>query len=155
MSYELAEQGKQSISPEVEPLLSSKNGTPTTEELPPTVELVDTKMQALQLLFGAGGIYAAFLYYGSLQEDVFRYESENGEKFKFAWYLQVLESLANVVVGTAALVIMGFTGTGYSSADDLSAGKTKYWGGTPNVSRTINVSKLYIQLSSNNFYMHC
>lgn len=26
--------------------------------------------QALKLLFGAGGIYAAFLYYGSLQEDV-------------------------------------------------------------------------------------
>ena len=143
MSYELAEQGKQPISPEDKPLLSSKNGTPTTEEeLPPTAELVDTKMQALQLLFGAGGIYAAFLYYGSLQEDVFRYESENGEKFKFAWYLQVLESLANVLVGTAALVVMGFTGTGYSSADDLSAGKTKYWGGTPNVREPLY--KLYM-----------
>ena len=126
MSYELAEQGQQPISPEDKPLLSSKNGIPATEEeLPPTAELVDTKMQALQLLFGAGGIYAAFLYYGSLQEDVFRYESENGEKFKFAWYLQVLESLANVLVGTAALVIMGFTGTGYSSADELSSGLTK------------------------------
>ena len=28
--------------------------------------------KTLELLFGAGGIYAAFLYYGSLQEDVFR-----------------------------------------------------------------------------------
>ena len=27
--------------------------------------------KTLELLFGAGGIYAAFLYYGSLQEDVF------------------------------------------------------------------------------------
>ena len=65
-------------------------------------------------------------------------------------YLQVLESLANVLVGTAALVIMGFTGTGYSSADDLSAGKTKYWGGTPNVS-TEPLYKLYILVISNNF----
>jgi UDP-galactose transporter B1 len=54
---------------------------------------------AWKLLFGAGGIYAAFLYYGSLQEDVFRFESEDGVKFKQAWFLQFLEALANVVVG--------------------------------------------------------
>ena len=27
----------------------------------------------IKLLIGAGGIYAAFLYYGTLQEDVFHY----------------------------------------------------------------------------------
>lgn len=45
---------------------------------------------SLKLIIGAGGIYAAFLYYGSLQEDVFRYTSATGEKFKYAWFLQLV-----------------------------------------------------------------
>ncbi|KAJ8602004.1 hypothetical protein CTAYLR_002754 [Chrysophaeum taylorii] len=59
--------------------------------------------QAVKLLFGAGGIYAAFLYYGSLQEDVFRYASATGERFKEVWFLQVLEAVFNVVVGFLGL----------------------------------------------------
>ena len=60
-----------------------------------------------KLLIGAGGIYASFLYYGSLQEDVFRYTAADGSQFKQAWFLQVLEALANVIVG---FVGMQFTG---------------------------------------------
>ena len=45
---------------------------------------------SLKLIMGAGGIYAAFLYYGSLQEDVFHYASASGEKFKYAWFLQLI-----------------------------------------------------------------
>ena len=60
--------------------------------------------KTLELLFGAGGIYAAFLYYGSLQEDVFRYVSADGGKFKEVWFLQVLEALCNVAVGFGGLV---------------------------------------------------
>ena len=37
---------------------------------------------ALKLLFGAGGIYASFLYYGTLQEDVFHYKAADGSRFK-------------------------------------------------------------------------
>lgn len=37
---------------------------------------------ALKLVIGAGGIYGAFLYYGTLQEDVFRYEAADGSKLK-------------------------------------------------------------------------
>jgi hypothetical protein len=37
---------------------------------------------AVKLLIGAGGIYAAFLYYGTLQEDVFHYTAQDGTKFK-------------------------------------------------------------------------
>lgn len=37
---------------------------------------------AVKLVFGAGGIYAAFLYYGTLQEDVFHYKAADGTKFK-------------------------------------------------------------------------
>jgi len=64
---------------------------------------------SIKLLIGAGGIYSAFLYYGSLQEDVFRYTSSDGSKFTDAWFLQVLEALANVVVGFVGMQIMGPT----------------------------------------------
>eukprot|EP01062_Namystynia_karyoxenos_P069561 TRINITY_DN65037_c0_g1_i1.p1 TRINITY_DN65037_c0_g1~~TRINITY_DN65037_c0_g1_i1.p1 ORF type:complete len:415 (+),score=118.59 TRINITY_DN65037_c0_g1_i1:48-1292(+) len=58
---------------------------------------------ALELLWGAGGIYACFLYYGSLQEDVFRWRSDQGSQFTQVWFLQLVEALANVVVGLAGL----------------------------------------------------
>lgn len=45
---------------------------------------------AAKLIIGAGGIYAAFLYYGTLQEDVFHYVAADGTKFKAAWFLQTL-----------------------------------------------------------------
>ncbi len=46
--------------------------------------------QGLKLLIGAGGIYASFLYYGTLQEDVFHYKAADGSMFKQAWFLQAL-----------------------------------------------------------------
>mmetsp|Transcript_5029 Transcript_5029/g.10150 ORF Transcript_5029/g.10150 Transcript_5029/m.10150 type:complete len:320 (+) Transcript_5029:755-1714(+) len=63
----------------------------------------------LKLLIGAGGIYGAFLYYGSLQEDVFRFVGSDGTSFKQAWFLQVLEAFANVVVGGLGLLTTGMT----------------------------------------------
>lgn len=48
---------------------------------------------AAKLIIGAGGIYAAFLYYGTLQEDVFHYVAGDGSKFKNAWFLQALGKL--------------------------------------------------------------
>jgi hypothetical protein len=48
---------------------------------------------AVKLLIGAGGIYGAFLYYGTLQEDVFRYQAADGSMFKAAWFLQFLGEL--------------------------------------------------------------
>lgn len=62
-----------------------------------------------KLLIGAGGIYAAFLYYGSLQEDVFRFAAPDGGKFTQAWFLQVLEALANVIVGFVGMQLTGPT----------------------------------------------
>jgi UDP-galactose transporter B1 len=63
----------------------------------------------VKLLIGAGGIYGAFLYYGSLQEDVFRFVSEDGTKFTQAWFLQVLEALANVIIGFVGMQLTGPT----------------------------------------------
>lgn len=65
--------------------------------------------QGLKLLIGAGGIYAAFLYYGTLQEEVFHYKAADGSKFKQAWFLQALEALANVVIGGVGLLASGGT----------------------------------------------
>jgi UDP-galactose transporter B1 len=64
---------------------------------------------SMKLLIGAGGIYGSFLYYGSLQEDVFKYEAEDGSSFQQAWFLQVLEALANVVVGFIGMRLAGPT----------------------------------------------
>jgi len=75
----------------------------TTEEKKPAMP------DAMKLLIGAGGIYGAFLYYGSLQEDVFRYTTEDGASFRQAWFLQVLEALANVVIGFIGMQITGPT----------------------------------------------
>lgn len=65
--------------------------------------------QSLKLIIGAGGIYAAFLYYGTLQEDVFHYKAADGTKFTQAWLLQALEALANVIIGGLGLLIGGGT----------------------------------------------
>lgn len=84
----------------------------TTSEKMATPQSLDKKgglPDGAKLLIGAGGIYAAFLYYGSLQEDVFRYTSADGASFKQAWFLQVLEAFANVVVGFAGMQLMGPT----------------------------------------------
>lgn len=61
------------------------------------------------LILCALGIYFAFGFYGSLQEDVFTFKDPNGEKFTQAWMLQTLEALANVVVGFGGMMIAGRT----------------------------------------------
>ena len=45
---------------------------------------------AVKLMIGAGGIYGAFMYYGTLQEDIFSYKGVDGSKFKAVWLLQAL-----------------------------------------------------------------
>ena len=64
-------------------------------------------MVNLQLIIGAGGIYSAFLYYGTLQEDVFHYSAADGKTFQAAWLLQVIEAFANVVLGGLGLKFLG------------------------------------------------
>jgi len=63
-------------------------------------------MSAVKLVGGVAGIYAAFLYYGSLQEDVLTFQAADGSKFKYAWMLQVMEALANVVLGGVCMVVL-------------------------------------------------
>lgn len=86
--------------------------SPVIPESTAIKEMSETKQalpDAAKLIIGAGGIYGAFLYYGSLQEDVFRFTAEDGSTFKQAWFLQVLEALANVVIGFIGMLIQGPT----------------------------------------------
>jgi len=81
----------------------------TSGPLSKTGEQNSTRGDAYKLIFGAGGIYLAFLYYGSLQEDVFNFEANDGSKFEAAWFLSFLESLANIFVGYIGRRLVGGT----------------------------------------------
>jgi UDP-galactose transporter B1 len=63
--------------------------------------------QALKLCFGAAGVYACYLTYGHIQEDIYRFEGPDGGKFTSVWLLQVLECACNVVVGTVGRQVCG------------------------------------------------
>lgn len=58
-----------------------------------------TMAQRLKLLQGALGIYFFFIQYGRLQERVVKFKSPSGEKFDAIWFLQVVDALANMLVG--------------------------------------------------------
>ena len=67
-------------------------------------------MSGFKLVVGVVGIYIAFVYYGLLQEDVLTFTSKDGQKFTQAWFLQVLEAGANVIVGLIGRTLLGGVG---------------------------------------------
>jgi len=68
--------------------------------LKPSNPQLPSSKKAWQLLLGAAGIYGAYLYYGNVQEDLFRYRSAvDGTGFNHVWSLQVLESAVTAVIG--------------------------------------------------------
>jgi len=62
----------------------------------------------LKLAIGAGGIYASFLTYGKLHEQIFKFESSSGEKFKFAFFVLAVECVFNVLFAFVPLLMSGF-----------------------------------------------
>ena len=86
----------------------------------------------------------------------------DGTKFIHAWFLQVLESLANVVFGVVALVILGLTGSnggvGVGSIEDSSSTsgggarhRRTWWVGTPNLPKKPFLSSGFSQVCSKGF----
>lgn len=63
----------------------------------------------VKLLQGAAGIYFFFIQYGKLQERIFQFKSPAGEKFSSVWLLQLLDALANVLVGAVGRLVRGST----------------------------------------------
>lgn len=97
----------------VSPLTASSNHSldhPSSNTSTPSKRKYHRELpESAKLMIGAGGIYGSFLYYGSLQEDVFRYQAEDGSTFQQAWFLQVLEAAANVFVGYIGMRLAGPT----------------------------------------------
>lgn len=85
--------------------VASNIGTPSSRES------ADLTKDMWRLCFGAAGIYVAFLYQGSVQEDLFRYRDATGKSFDFVWYLQFLESAASIVIGIVGCYICGSSQT--------------------------------------------
>ena len=85
----------------------------------------------MKLIFGAGGIYGSFLFYGIFQEAIFHFKAPDGTsfthsrnenpstklmrmcfftlgtQFKQTWFLQLLEAAANVFFGYIGLKVFG------------------------------------------------
>jgi UDP-galactose transporter B1 len=90
--------------------ISSKSKSSSSSTTIDTIISPKWDSDALKLLFGSVGIYLAYLSYGSTQEDVFRFQSPvDGSKFRYAWFLQVLESSVNILVGFAGRWTFGGT----------------------------------------------
>ncbi len=52
----------------------------------------NTNAEGFKLLLGVCGIYATYLYYGTLQEEVYTYP-----RFHYVWFVQVVETLVNML----------------------------------------------------------
>ena len=63
--------------------------------------------RSAQLFFGVSGVYVSYICYGVFQEQLFRYRSDNGDAFHYVWFLQVLESIASIVLGIAGRYFCG------------------------------------------------
>jgi len=68
-----------------------------------------TTAQRLKLLQGAVGIYFFFITYGKLQEKIFQFTAPDGKKFTAVWFLQLVDALANVLVGGVGRFFQGST----------------------------------------------
>lgn len=66
-----------------------------------------TAAERIKLLQGAAGIYFFFINYGKLQEKIFLFRSPSGQKFNAVWFLQVIDSLANVILGAMGRTVQG------------------------------------------------
>lgn len=68
-----------------------------------------TAAQRFKFLQGAIGIYFFFIQYGKLQEKIFQYRSPSGAKFTQVWFLQLIDAIANVIVGGLGRQFQGIT----------------------------------------------
>ena len=58
------------------------------------------------------GIYSSYLYYGSLQEDVFTFiPSRHSSKFTAVWFLQFLEAAANAILASIGFALWSMIST--------------------------------------------
>lgn len=68
-----------------------------------------TSADRVKLLQGALGIYFFFIQYGRIQERIFQFKSPTGQKFTQVWFLQIIDAIANVIVGLIGRQLQGIT----------------------------------------------
>ena len=78
---------------------------PSTHELRGSSRFQEKAASPLKLLIGAIGIFGAFTYYGTLMDDVVKYEDASNNRLGRPWFLSVLEALANVIVGFVGMLL--------------------------------------------------
>lgn len=61
----------------------------------------------LPLLAGTTVIYCAYLSYGMVQEDLYRYRNDKNIGFTYVWFLQVLESSTSILLGYCGRKLFG------------------------------------------------
>lgn len=72
-----------------------------------------TRSKGIKLLTGVCGIYVTYLYYGTLQEDVYTYP-----EFHYVWFVQVVESLTNIVGAQIGRSFIQYSGDGAQKTMD-------------------------------------
>ena len=76
--------------------------------LSPSGKRIAKIRRAGQLCVGVSGIYAAYLSYGLVQEQLYRYRDvHDGSAFTYVWFLQVLESTASIWLGVVGRFFCG------------------------------------------------
>lgn len=63
-----------------------------------------------KLLYCSMGIYVSYLYYGTIQEQLFKHTSTtiiSNPAFKYVWFVQVVEAFVNAIVGFIGLHVSG------------------------------------------------
>ncbi|CAE7350109.1 meigo [Symbiodinium natans] len=63
----------------------------------------------LKLLKGAVGIYFFFIWYGRIQERIFKFKTSTGRRFTAVWFLQMVDALMNMAVGYVGRHVQGST----------------------------------------------
>lgn len=87
---------------------SSTASSTTTAAAANSSHLAHLRLRSGQLLLGVSGVYAAYLSYGLVQEQLYRYRDvHDGSAFTYVWFLQVLESTASIGLGVVGRYLFG------------------------------------------------
>ena len=88
----------------------------------------NTRRKSIKLFIGVCGIYTTYLYYGTLQEDVYTYPM-----FHYVWFVQVLEVFTNVMTA--------FIGRRLTADNNYSLGSTTASGSDTNKTKVRGISQ--------------
>ena len=69
--------------------------------------VANERSRYIKLCVSSVGVYACYLAYGQVQEEIFRYRGPNQERFQQVWFLQVTECACNIIAGIIGRKVCG------------------------------------------------